>query len=227
MALKGMFKEGFAPVREHVAEQAAKAEQRKKGYLGNFFLADNETKVVSLLTVEPLSYREHYLRDAAKGSQYQMCIEGAIDEMGREVSCPHCAAGNKAGFKGAFLIIDHSEDKWTDKDGKEQKRSNQLKVWKASTRALRSVDKLSEKRDLTKFSFEVTRLGSGPDTNYSILPEDLVKLNAETKKNITEFLDGMTPKDKLIDWLSPSSAAEVVEEEAKPYDVESEVREIE
>jgi hypothetical protein len=208
MALNSMFKTGYKAVEDREKEVEESSERAKRGYLPNFYIDSGESKEVRILTQEPLTYYEHYMPTNPKGKQFQMCTATATDAMGKEIGCKYCDMGNKPSFKGAFLIIDHTEDSWEDKEGKTKVSKDTIKVMKLGLRALRVLGNLSKKRDLTKMMVEVSRSGKGTETAYNFVPDVPSELSSEITTKITEFLGGVDAVERLAEFLVPFETPE-------------------
>lgn len=191
------FSEGY-----DVVEQESKRidEAMNKSFVPNFILKEDEEAKVVFLTTEPVNFYEHYLKAQNK---YFTCSQDG---------CPLCEMGNKASYRGAYLVLDLRYEEWVDKQGKKQSRQNTIKVMKHGVKALKQIKKQHAKRGLDKFAWEIARTGSGTDTSYGFIPEDLdeaidgVKMPtaeeiAEAKKTM---LENLAPKDRqfILDVLA-------------------------
>jgi hypothetical protein len=194
--------EGFDSVKEYSKELDEKRKQAQNFVL-NLILRDGESAVVRFLTQEPITFREHYI-PGAKGQKFYTCLEGTRDEDGNRVQCPFCSAGNKPSFRGAFLVVDRSEDTWKS-NGEEHSAQNQIKIFKQGIKVMKVLDSLSEKRDLTEWDIEISRTGSGTDTQYNFIPEEKFELSEEVEKKIEEFKGDKTFKDIIINEVEPVS----------------------
>lgn len=203
MSIGNWFKKGYKSVEERAEELKA----RQEAYTGvnkftpTVIFKPMESKVLRFLMEEPVTFKEHYLPNA-KGTRNFTCMDGMTDENGNRIECPFCASGNKPSFRGAYLVIDRSEDIWV-KDGQEHTVQNQIKIFKQGISTLRILEGLSKKRKLTDWEIEITRTGIGADSRYTPIPEEKVPLSDEDKKRVSEYLNDMTLVDKTISLIKP------------------------
>lgn len=156
----GMFKRGFEAAREEKERQDEVRESFGKK-LWRFFLSkDGEEASVRFLTEEPINFYEHTIRTTRNGKEsYDSKICTGDD-------CDLCADGDKASFKGAFLIYDKRPYNFKDKNGKKKEGKGQLRLYVQGTRVLAQLDRLSERYGLTNRDYIITRSGKGTDTTY-------------------------------------------------------------
>lgn len=159
---KSMFKQGYSAVREEKQRQDEAREKAGKN-LYRFFLAnDGDEAEVRFLTEEPVTFNEHNVRTTRNGKDafesVVCCQEG----------CSLCATGDRPTFKGAFLIWDMRPYEVTDKDGKKQTKSGQLRLYVQGARVLSQLDRISSKYGLTNRTVTIIRLGKGTNTSYTI-----------------------------------------------------------
>lgn len=212
MSIAKWFSTGFESVREYSDELDRKAEMAKnrRPFIPNLILADGESRTVRFITTTPLTFREHYLPNV-KGKKFYTCLEGMIDEKtGDRIECPFCSSGNKATFRGAFLVIDRDIDRWTDKEGTVHEVSGQIKIFKQGIKVLKVLDKMSAKRDLKEWDIEITRTGESTDTQYNFIPEEKFPLTEDEIKEIDEFKGDKTLLDKLAEELTPMSVEDAM-----------------
>jgi hypothetical protein len=103
--------------------------------------------------------------------------------------------GNKASFKGAYLVIDHREQNWVDKKTGEPKHSKDtVKIMKHGIRALQVLDRKNTKKGLLNFSWTMTRTGSGNDTQYDFEPIEKVPFIMPEK--LPDLREAFKPRDR-------------------------------
>lgn len=193
MGNENWFGEGFEAVRAR-AQQIEEA--RNQVYLPNFFLKDGEEASVTFLTVKPFTFYQHFL----KGIDASFTCSQAAD-------CPLCGIGNKPTFQGAYLIIDHRHEEWVDKQSGEKKsRQHTLKIAKYGIRALQVLDRKNQRKGLENFSWNVSRTGSGNDTQYDF--EDVDKIAFPMPENIPALKDILKPREReyLLQKIASSGA---------------------
>ncbi len=137
-------------------EAEAQAASSQIGYTRNFFIRDGEEARIRVLSDEPTGIKDHYI----KGKGYLTCAEGF-----HEQGCPLCAAGDRPSNRFIFQVFDPRE--YTDKNDIVHK--DEVKIWRVGIKLLRLL-KLKEKRygPLDTYNIDVTRLGTGNNTTYSI-----------------------------------------------------------
>lgn len=202
MAISKWFSKGYDAVKEYSKELEEKRANYGKNIVFNLYLKDGESRVVRFITSEPIAFREHYVPNA-KGKKSYTCLEGLIDEKtGQRMECPFCSAGNKPSFRGAFLVIDRTEDKW-ESGGEVKTAKNQIKLFKQGIKVLKVLDKMSSKRNIKEWDIEITRTGGGTDTQYNFIPEEKKELTKEELDMIETFKDGKTLEDKITNEIAP------------------------
>lgn len=185
----GLFKKGYSAVREEKQRQDENREKMGK-QLWRFFLSkDGEEATVRFLTEEPINFYEHSVRSVRNGKErFDSVI--CTQDLGE---CPHCENGDKPSFKGAFLIYDKRPYEYTDKNGKKQKSSGQVRLYVQGARVLSQLDRLSERYGLTNRDYIISRSGSGTSTTYMFdRTDEKSKLSeAEIKNMLPEKLRDM------------------------------------
>ena len=159
----GMFKKGYNAVREEKQRQDENREKAGKN-LWRFFLSnDGDEADVRFLTEEPVTFYEHTVKGMRNGKEVYDTVVCSGDD-----SCSLCASGDKATFKGAFLIWDKRPYEYKDKDGKTQKGKGQLRLYVQGARVLSQLDRISSKYGLTNRTITIVRLGKGTSTTYTL-----------------------------------------------------------
>lgn len=191
------FNEGYEAVEQRSKELE---EQQNRSFIPNFILKEDEEAKIIFLTDKPINFYEHYVKSL---NRYFTCSQK---------DCPLCDTGNKPSYRGAYLILDTRYEEWTDRENKKQSRQNTVKVMKQGIKALKVIKKHEEKRGLKKFAWEIERTGSGTDTTYTLLPEDLEEvtngIKMPTEEEIAEakklMLESLAPKDRntILDILA-------------------------
>lgn len=171
----GVFKRGYKASREEKQKQdKAREEATKK--LWRFFLKDDGDEAeLRFLTEEPVNFAEHSVK---RGDRYD-----SVTCPGKD--CPYCAEGSKPTYKGAYLVIDRRPYEYTDKNGKKQTGSNQLRLFVQGMKVVSQLDRISEKYGLSNRDVNIIRLGKGTQTTYTIERGDESKI---TKKEIEQVL---------------------------------------
>ena len=137
--MSNMFKRGYKQVREEKQRQDENREKMGK-QLWRFFLSkDGDEAQVRFLTEEPVNFSEHTIKTTRGGKEAYDSVICTKDD------CPLCEGGDRASFKGAYLIYDKRPYTYKDKDGKEKTASGQLRLYVQGTRVLSQLDRLSER----------------------------------------------------------------------------------
>jgi hypothetical protein len=200
----GLFKKGYKVVREEKQRQDENKEKRKNKLYRFFLKNDKDEAVVRFLTEEPVTFYEHNIKTYVNGKEY---YDNALCT-GED--CKYCKNGEKAQFKGGFLIWDTRE--FEIKDGNKKKTvDGSLKLLVFGTKVLSQLDRISSKYGLTNREVTIVRLGKGTDTSYTIERGD--KLSPLSKKEIENMMNDSLreiyngTEDSLCDVIEASIEA--------------------
>lgn len=173
-----MFKRGFNAVTE---EKKRQDENRAKGSgIWKFFIQnDGDEADITFLTDQPISYYEHNIKSFKNGKEYYDAVP-CIGE-----GCKHCANGDKTTFKSAWLVVDHRENEYTDKEGKKQVTVDNVRLFVYGTKIASQLDRIATKYGLMNRTMTMIRMGKGTSTTYTFERGDVQSL---TKKDIEELL---------------------------------------
>ena len=176
--MASMFKRGFKAVNE---EKKRQEENRSKGgQIWKFFIQnDGDEADITFLTDQPISYYEHNIKSFRNGKEYYDAVP-CIGE-----GCKHCANGDKTTFKSAWLVVDHRENEYTDKDGKKQVTVDNVRLFVYGTKIASQLDRIATKYGLLNRTMTMIRMGKGTSTTYTFERGELQSL---TKKDIEELL---------------------------------------
>ena len=220
----GLFSKGYKAQREEKDRQdKAREESGKRLY--QFFIPapkrsrDSAEKDVRFLTEEPINFNQHTVKTGDTYKNYTCTGK----------NCPLCADGNKATFKGAYLVIDRSEFEYTDKDGKKQTGCDQVRLFVQGTRVVSQLDRISSKYGLSNREVTVVRMGKGTDTTYTVEKGDKEPLDEEEiedllPEKLREDYDGTMEslygivEDQLMLYAPDGSEEEEEEDEDDDYD---------
>ena len=176
------FAEGYNKVDE-VAKEIE--ERRNQVWVPDFYLTDGDEARITFLTETPITYYQHFL-GRMQGQKTFTCTQ---DE-----SCPICAIGNKPSFRGAFLVIDHREDEWKDKQSGETKTAKyQVKLMNHGITALQVIEKKNNRHGLLNHDWVVTRTGTGSNTAY-----DFERLDDVSKPGDIPFPEELPELKELL-----------------------------
>ena len=188
--MAGMFKRGFQAVNE---EKQRQEEQKSRGTgLYRFFLQkDKDEADVTFLTEQPVNFYEHTIQKYVNGKQRYDSIPCKGE------GCKHCADGDRPSFKSAWLIIDHREYEYKDKEGKTQKAQDNLRLLVYGTKVASQLDRKSERYGLMGRVYTIVRLGTGTSTTYTFEHGDKYSLTRQEIESvmpdfIKEQYDGTT-----------------------------------
>lgn len=195
----GLFQSGFKSVRK---EQKRQEEYSKalRGKLFNFFLTESSPEAtVYFLNDEPLTFDAHNVEEYRGGKKRWQTYVCPGE------NCPYCGEGQRATFKGMFLVYDTTPFTYKGKDGKEHTNEGQLKVYIVGTRVLSQLDRLNSKYGgLSKYTWDIARTGSGTATTYSFDRGDNLNLSQKEIENMMpdpvrhDFLNALAENDGNI-----------------------------
>ena len=172
---KKLFARGYEASRAE-KERQDKARENAGKKLWKFFLKDDGDEAdLRFLTEEPVNFYEHNLKRGDKYEQYTCTGE----------DCPFCDDGDRPTYKGAYLVVDRREYKYKDKDGKEKKGKDQVRLFIQGMKVVSQLDRISEKYGLSNRDVTIVRLGKGTQTTYTVERGEEEKL---TKKEIEQLL---------------------------------------
>lgn len=180
-----LFKRGYEAAREEKKRQDEAREQAGKRLFRFFLSGDGAEARVRFLTEEPINFNEHTVKVMRGGKErYDTFL------CNPDGNCPYCDNGDRATFKGAFLVWDYTEFEAKDSNGKTKKVKGSLKLYVAGTKVLSQLDRLSNRYGLTKRDYTIVRTGTGTATSYTVEREDEVStLTADQiKKMLPENL---------------------------------------
>lgn len=205
---KSMFARGYDASREEKARQD-KARENMGKRLWRFFLKDDgEEAEVRFLTEEPVNFWEHNIKKGSNQFEQYTCTGD---------DCPFCNDGDKPTYKGAYLIVDHREYEYKDKDsGKTKKGKDQVRLFVQGMKVVSQLDRISERYGLSNRDVTIVRLGNGTQTTYTIERGDEDKLSQKEVRNLLP--------EKLRDEYDGkvSSLMDIIEEQlmmrTKDYD---------
>ena len=203
---KKLFARGYEASRAE-KERQDKARENAGRKLWKFFLKeDGDEADLRFLTEEPINFYEHNLK---KGDRYEQYTCTGDD-------CPFCDDGEKATYKGAYLVVDRREYEYTDKDGKKKKGKDQVRLFVGGMKVVSQLDRISDKYGLSNRDVTMVRLGKGTSTTYTIERGDEEKLS---KKEIEQLLP-----EKLREMYDGTmdSLYSIVEEQLLMYTVDYE-----
>lgn len=208
---KSLFARGYDASRAE-KERQDKARENMGKKLWKFFLKDDGDEAdLHFLTEEPVNFYEHNLKIGDRFEQHTCTGDG----------CPDCADGDKPTYKGAYLVVDHREYEYTDKDGKKKKGKDQVRLFVQGMKVVSQLDRISNRYGLSNRDVTIIRLGKGTQTTYTIERGDECKYTAKEIKNLLP--------EKLRDEYdgTEDSLMSIVEEQlmmlTKDYEPEEEI----
>lgn len=175
--MASMFKRGFKAVNE---EKQRQEEQKSRGNgLFRFYLKkDKDEADITFLTEQPVNFYEHTIKKFANGKE----IYDSIPCKGE--GCKHCADGDRPSFKSAWLIIDHREVSYTDKEGNKKTSNDNLRLLVYGTKVASQLDRKSERYGLMGRLYTVVRLGTGTSTTYTFEHGDKYTLTQQEIESV-------------------------------------------
>lgn len=200
-----MFARGYDASRAE-KERQDKARENMGKRLWKFFLKDDgEEADLHFLTEEPVNFYEHNLKMGDNKFEQHTCI-------GADNGCPDCEDGDRPTYKGAYLVVDHREFEYTEKDsGKKKRGKDQVRLFVQGMKVVSQLDRISSRYGLSNRDVTIVRLGKGTQTTYTIERGDECKY---TEKEIRNLLP-----EKLRDMYDGTmdSLMAIVEEQLMMY----------
>lgn len=188
--MANMFKRGFKAVNEE--KQRQEENRTKGGQIWKFYLAkDGDEADVTFLTDQPISYYEHNIKSFRNGKEYYDSIP-CIGE-----GCKHCANGDKTTFKSAWLVVDHRTNEYTDREGKKQVSTDNVRLFVYGTKIASQLDRIATKYGLLNRTMTMIRMGKGTSTTYTFERGDLQSLTASDieellPESVRDLFEGTT-----------------------------------
>ena len=99
-------------------------------------------------------------------------------------NCPFCNDGEKATYKGAYLVVDRREFSYKDKEGKQKTGKNQVRLFVQGMKVISQLDRISDKYGLSNRDVTIVRLGKGTQTTYTIERGDEEKISTKEVENL-------------------------------------------
>lgn len=199
-----LFKRGYDASRAEKERQDKAREKMGKKLFKFFIQEDGGEAEVRFLTEEPVGFYEHAIM---RGGKFDSVV------CTRDSSCPLCSSGNKATFKGAYIIIDKRPFEYTDKSGKVKKGDKQIRLFVQGMRVVSQLDRISSKYGLSNRDITIVRSGKGTATSYMIEKGDKYEvtpkeISALLPEKLREEYNGTT--ESLMDIIERQLASEVV-----------------
>lgn len=178
MSNYNIFRRGFDAVHE---EQERSSNRNNSQKLWRFFLLNTgDEATLRFLTEEPVNFYEHTIKEGNTYKNY-LCTGGN--------DCPYCRKGDRASFKGAFLVVDKRKFSYTDKNGNRQVGDKTVRLFVQGTKVLSQLDRIHTKYGLSNRDVVIERLGKDNNTSYFIEHEDKSTLTPEEiRELLPDFL---------------------------------------
>ena len=174
----GMFKRGFKAVSEENARQEEERKKRGKTLFRFFLSKDKDEADITFLTEQPVNFYEHTIQRYVNGKERYDSVP-CIGE-----GCKYCEEGLRPSFKSAWLIIDHRETSYKDKDGKQHTSKDNLRLFVQGTKVSSQLDRKSERYGLMGREYTVVRLGTGTSTTYTFEHGDPYTITREEIESV-------------------------------------------
>ena len=179
----GLFKKGFEESRKEKARQDEARENMGKKLWRMFIPAPERGETSSeadihFLTEEPINFREHIIKGFSNGK------ETYTNYTCTGKDCPLCDNGDRPTFKGAFLVVDHREFEYTDKEGNKKSGKDQVRLLVQGTKVVSQLDRISSKYGLSNREVTFVRLGRGTETTYTVEVGDKNRLSEKEIENL-------------------------------------------
>ena len=166
------FQKGFKAVAQEQERREKEKEKRSGALWRIFFGKDDQGQAIPIhfITDEPVCFNEHNIRPNGKLTSV-LCTADQGD-------CPHCDAGDRPSYKGAFLVIDHREvevderDKSGTKTGKKKIVTDRIKLLVRGVKDLQVLAKKKERYGLKDILWEIEKTGENTSTLWSFEKAD-------------------------------------------------------
>ncbi len=163
-------------------EEEKKRQENLRSLFRFFITGDGAEADVRFLTDSPITFLEHSVKTKRNGKDYYDNVICTSNER----PCHLCEGGDRASFKGAYLIWDNRVYETKDENGKKKKVKGSLKLYVVGTKVLSQIQRLYNKYGLLDREYTIVRLGEGTQTTYTFERGD--KLAPLSEKEITDML---------------------------------------
>ena len=161
------FRRGFS----HAKEEAKRMEKERAAWgkkLYEFYLSnDGDEADVVFLNEEPVECFVHNRVARRNGKEFFDTVVCT-----RDADCPDCENGDKATYKGAFLVIDTRPYEGKDSNGKKKTVPYTLRFYLPGIRVVSALERVSSKYGLLNRVVNISRSGKGTQTSYHIERSD-------------------------------------------------------
>ena len=161
------FRRGFS----HAKEEAKRMEKERASWgkkLYEFYLSnDGDEADVVFLNEEPVECFVHNRIVRRNGKEFFDTVVCT-----RDADCPDCENGEKATYKGAFLVIDLRPYEGKDSNGKKKTVPYTLRFYLPGIRVVSSLERVSSKYGLLNRVVNIARSGKSTQTTYHIERSD-------------------------------------------------------
>jgi hypothetical protein len=154
-----MFQRGYKAVQEEKVKAEKRREEQQKGLWRFFLTKDGEEADLSFLTEMPINFWEHTVPSKNSNRYDNIPCTGE--------GCTTCDTGDRSAFHSAWLVVDHREFEYTDKDGKKKKGKDQLRLFVYGIKIAGQLDRKSTKGGLVGREYTMVRIGKGQNTTYT------------------------------------------------------------
>jgi len=198
-----IFKRGYIVARD----EAKKAEERRASFgkmIYEFYLTDDKDEAeVVFLNEEPVNCFTHNRISRRNGKEFFDTVVCTQDE-----NCPDCNDGERATYKGAYLIVDLRPYEYKDDKGKKQTKEQTLRFYMPGNRIVTQLDRISTKYGLADSIMNIVRHGKGTKTNYIV--ENTNEEYSFSKKELETL---MTDEVKKLYNGSEESIYDIIEQQ--------------
>ena len=131
-----LFSRGYEKGKEVAIKQEEDREKRQR--IWRYFIKEDRGEgELQFLMELPTNFYEHTVQSFKNGKTYYDNVTCSCDG-----ECPLCADDNNAQFKGAYLVVDKREFVTKDKNGKEEKRKDQLRMFVYGVKVTSQLDRI-------------------------------------------------------------------------------------
>ena len=157
------FRRGYA----HAKEEAKRQEILRASYgkkLYEFYLSnDGDEAEVVFLNEEPVECFVHNRAARRNGKEFFDTVVCT-----RDADCPDCENGDKATYKGAYLVLDLRPYEGKDANGKKMTIPYTLRFYLPGIRVVSALERISSKYGLLNRAVNIARSGKSTQTSYHV-----------------------------------------------------------
>lgn len=176
----GKFRRGYS----HAHEEERRRETERASWgrkLYEFYLSgDGDEADVVFLNEEPV---ECFVHNRVAHRNGRQVFDTVVCTRGDD--CPDCEGGEKATYKGAYLVLDTRPYEGKDQNGRRRTLPYTLRFYLPGIRVVSALERISSKYGLLNRAVTIARSGKGTQTSYHVdRTDDMWSLNVEEMREL-------------------------------------------